>query len=60
MVNSKDKVKAERERKEEYKEYRGILSGIAKDTEAADADRLQAIELIMTLDRAGIPPVYQY
>ena len=60
MTSSKDKVQAERERKAEYKEYRGILSGIAKDTEAADADRLQAIELIMTLDRAGIPPVYQY
>ena len=60
MINSKDKAQAERERKAEYKEYRGILSGIAKDNEAADADRLQAIELIMTLDRGGIPPVYQY
>lgn len=60
MIKAKDKIQAEQERKAEYTEYRGILSGIAKDTEAADADRLQAIKLILTLDREGVPPVYQY
>ena len=60
MIKAKDKVQADRERKAEYTEYRGILSGIAKDTEAADADRLQAIHLILTLDREGVPPVYKY
>ena len=60
MVTSKEKIQANKEREAEYMEYRGILSGIAKDTETADADRLQAIELIMIMDRAGVPPVYQY
>ena len=60
MITGKEKAQAEKERKAEYKEYRDILSGIAKDTEAADADRLQAIELITVMDRAGVPPVYPY
>lgn len=60
MITSKQRIAAEKERQAEYAEYRGILSGIAKDTEAADTDRLQAIELLMTLDRDGVPKVYQY
>lgn len=60
MVTGKERVQAARERRAEYAEYRGILSGIAKNTEAADADRLQAIGLLMTLDREGVPPVYKY
>ena len=60
MITSKEKIAKEKERKTEYTEYRGILSGIAKDTEAADADRVHAIELINMIDREGVPPVYQY
>lgn len=31
-----------------------------KDEDTADADRVHAIELVMTLDREGVPPVYAY
>ena len=51
MITSKERIAKEKERQAEYTEYRGILSGIAKDTEAADADRVHAIELINTIDR---------
>lgn len=58
MISSKQKIAADRERKAEYAEYRGILQNIAKDTEATDTDRLQAIDLIMQMDKNGVPPVY--
>lgn len=60
MVTAKQKIEADRERKAEYTEYRVILNNIAKDTEANDADRLQAIDLIMQMDKDGVPPVYKY
>ena len=53
MITSKEKIAKEKERKAEYTEYRGILSGIAKDTEAADADRVHAIELINMMSTLG-------
>lgn len=59
MITSKERIAKEKERKAEYEEYRGILSGIAKDTEAADADRIHAIELINMIDREEVPLVYQ-
>lgn len=58
MITSKEKIQAEKERRAEYAEYRGILSTIAKNSEAAAADRIKAINLIMTLDKAGVPTVY--
>lgn len=58
MITSKQKIAADRERKAEYAGYRKVLQGIANDTEAIDADRLKAIELIMKLDKEGVPQVY--
>lgn len=58
MITSKQKIAADQERKAEYAGYREVLQGIANDTEAIDADRLQAIDLIMRMDKEGVPSVY--
>lgn len=60
MVNSKVKAEANRARRLEYEGYRAILTGIANNQDAIDNDRIHAIELIMTLDREGVPPKYTY
>ena len=60
MITAKQNIAANRARKAEYTEYRAILSSIANDTEANNADRLQAIDLIMKIDKEGVPPVYPY
>ena len=60
MITSKEKIAAERARKAEYQEMRSHLMMMIKDEDTADADRVHAIELVMTLDREGVPPVYAY
>lgn len=60
MIKAEEKIKANRARGEEYKIYRENLAKIANSEDTADTDRIHAIELIMTLDRDGVPPVYKY
>lgn len=60
MIKAEEKVKANKARQEEYKIYRENLVKIANGEDTADTDRIHAIELIMTIDRDGAPPVYKY
>lgn len=60
MKTSKEKVQEERARKAEYQDMRNRLMEIIQGNDTADADRIHAIELVINLDRDGVPPVYAY
>ncbi len=60
MVSGKSIVAAEKERKAEYEDMRRHLMQIATGENTNDHDRVHAIEVVMAMDRYGVPPVYSY